>query len=312
MDGLDETREDVLINDIWYTDLTLIGQGEEGNVYCGRDRSNPKAENVAIKFPLDGDKIHEGELQVLQKVQANPHLNIISVKYASESHLITELCQGGDLEHFVQSNEWTGVAVTTVLSYVEQLRLMLTYLQENHILHGDIQSRNICFQDQDHHSMKLIDFGNARSLDRRSRSTTLATKDDIWMGELVYRLVYGEPISREIAPENYFPQSVRSSEQLKLWIQQLLGFASKSATAVASMNTVTKQSIREHISPDIDDATLEYMYANFPTFDSATTYQLNAALDQIYRDPIWIDIPTTHEIFDLIWHQGLNDDRTTE
>eukprot|EP00940_MAST-03C_sp_MAST-3C-sp2_P002432 g2432.t1 len=152
-----------------YTVHDQIGQGMSGKVY--RVTSNENKEELANKvMPLDGgllpDEIEDmrRECRLLRDVS---HPQIIKFVDTAEEkkrlYLVTELLRGKELFEYITTR--TKYLESDARAVTKALLLAIKYLHDRNIVHRDIKPENmILAKPNDVESMKLIDFGLARTL----------------------------------------------------------------------------------------------------------------------------------------------------
>lgn len=154
----------------------LLGQGRSGAVF-------------AVQHKISG---HDFACKILQKTDQNPevmrseiaamkrldHPNIVRIYETIEDEtqvfLLMELCNGGDLlKHIRIEGHLTEQASR---GFAKQLLSALAYCHDRGVVHRDVKPENILLQTGDNgcSTLKLADFGVARSLRRRSTSRAAA------------------------------------------------------------------------------------------------------------------------------------------
>lgn len=119
--------------------------------------------------------------------------------------IVTEYCEGGDLDYHLQQLKDRGLAMPEghVMEWFIQLLLGVTYLHERLVLHRDLKTKNIFLKNG---TLKIGDFGVSRVLVPSDLATTITgtasymspeiftrngynSKSDIWsMGCILYEL----------------------------------------------------------------------------------------------------------------------------
>ncbi|NXX92994.1 NEK11 kinase, partial [Centropus bengalensis] len=153
-----------------YTVQRKLGNGSFGSVYLVSDNKAKQGEGKVLK------EISVGDLKPNETVEANLEAQLLSkldhpaiVKfYASfverESFcIITEYCEGGDLDFKIQEYKESGKIFTQrqILDWFVQLLLGVNYMHERRILHRDLKAKNIFLKNN---LLKIGDFGVSRLL----------------------------------------------------------------------------------------------------------------------------------------------------
>ncbi|XP_064272079.1 serine/threonine-protein kinase Nek11 isoform X5 [Passer domesticus] len=149
-----------------YTLQRKLGNGSFGSVYLVNDRKAKQGEELKVL-----KEISVGNLKPNETVEANLEAQLLSkldhpaiVKfYASFVErdsfcIITEYCEGGDLDFKIQEYKDSGKMFTQsqVIDWFIQLLLGVNYMHERRILHRDLKAKNIFLKDN---LLKIGDFG---------------------------------------------------------------------------------------------------------------------------------------------------------
>ncbi|XP_071416355.1 serine/threonine-protein kinase Nek11 isoform X2 [Pithys albifrons albifrons] len=149
-----------------YTVQRKLGNGSFGSVYLVSDRKAKQGEELKVL-----KEISIGDLKPNETVEANLEAQLLSkldhpaiVKfYASFVErdsfcIITEYCEGGDLDFKIQEYKDSGKMFTQsqVIDWFIQLLLGVNYMHERRILHRDLKAKNIFLKDN---LLKIGDFG---------------------------------------------------------------------------------------------------------------------------------------------------------
>ncbi|NWZ05801.1 NEK11 kinase, partial [Agelaius phoeniceus] len=149
-----------------YTIQRKLGNGSFGSVYLVNDRKAKQGEELKVL-----KEISVGNLKPNETVEANLEAQLLSkldhpaiVKfYASFVErdsfcIITEYCEGGDLDFKIQEYRDSGkmFAQSQVIDWFIQLLLGVNYMHERRILHRDLKAKNIFLKDN---LLKIGDFG---------------------------------------------------------------------------------------------------------------------------------------------------------
>ncbi|NXG46139.1 NEK11 kinase, partial [Psilopogon haemacephalus] len=148
-----------------------LGRGSFGNVYLVSDRKAKQGEELKVL-----KEISVGGLKPNETVEANLEAQLLSkldhpaiVKfYASFVErdsfcIVTEYCEGGDLDCKIQDYKESGKIFTEkqILDWFIQLVLGVNYMHERRILHRDLKAKNIFLKND---LLKIGDFGVSRLL----------------------------------------------------------------------------------------------------------------------------------------------------
>ncbi|XP_071591917.1 serine/threonine-protein kinase Nek11 isoform X4 [Heliangelus exortis] len=154
-----------------YTIQRKLGNGSFGSVYLVSDRKAKRGEELKVL-----KKISVGDLKPNETVEANLEAQLLSkldhpaiVKfYASFVEqdsfcIITEYCEGGDLDFKIQEYKGCGKIFTQrqIIDWFIQLLLGVNYMHERRILHRDLKAKNIFVKNN---LLKIGDFGVSRLL----------------------------------------------------------------------------------------------------------------------------------------------------
>ncbi|XP_015473442.1 serine/threonine-protein kinase Nek11 isoform X2 [Parus major] len=149
-----------------YTIQRKLGNGSFGSVYLVNDRKAKQGKELKVL-----KEISVGNLKPNETVEANLEAQLLSkldhpaiVKfYASFVErdsfcIITEYCEGGDLDFKIQEYKDSGKMFTQsqVIDWFIQLLLGVNYMHERRILHRDLKTKNIFLKDN---LLKIGDFG---------------------------------------------------------------------------------------------------------------------------------------------------------
>ncbi|NXL21490.1 NEK11 kinase, partial [Setophaga kirtlandii] len=149
-----------------YTIQRKLGNGSFGSVYLVNDKKAKQGEELKVL-----KEISVGNLKPNETVEANLEAQLLSkldhpaiVKfYASFVErdsfcIITEYCEGGDLDFKIQEYRDSGKMFTQsqVIDWFIQLLLGVNYMHERRILHRDLKTKNIFLKDN---LLKIGDFG---------------------------------------------------------------------------------------------------------------------------------------------------------
>ncbi|KAI4318970.1 hypothetical protein MLD38_032622 [Melastoma candidum] len=190
-----------------------IGSGSFSVVWHARHRVH--GTEVAIKEIATGKlnkKLQESlisEIHILKKIN---HPNIVRlhdiIEVPGKINLVLEYCKGGDLSMYI--NRHGRVPEEIAKHFMQQLAMGLKVLRDNNLIHRDLKPQNLLLStNEDRSSLKIADFGFARSLQPRGLAETLCgsplymapeimqlqkydAKADLWsVGTILYQLVTG-------------------------------------------------------------------------------------------------------------------------
>ena len=100
------------------------------------------------------------ELAVLKHLKHENIIRLYEVVHTNDTiYMVMELCQGGELYHFIRENRKLQPDVAAVI--LKQLLLALDFIHGNFVVHRDIKPENILIDRSDYH-IKVIDFGLAK------------------------------------------------------------------------------------------------------------------------------------------------------
>ncbi|KAJ2812831.1 Serine/threonine-protein kinase [Coemansia furcata] len=229
------TRATVVIGD--YELGAQIGRGSFATVYRGVNKKTNSL--VAIKSVVRSSLTRrllenlETEINILRAVKHESIVELIDcLKSRNHIHLVMEYCSLGDLagymrkrkDHAALRNEYGGLSMHIVRSFVSQLGSAMLFLRSRDVIHRDIKTQNILLQPPgDDYVLgeseargevpwiKVADFGFARNLPSTALAETLCgsplymapeilhyepydAKADLWsIGAVIYEMMTGKP-----------------------------------------------------------------------------------------------------------------------
>ncbi|KAM3217197.1 hypothetical protein T459_23017 [Capsicum annuum] len=192
-----------------------IGAGSFSTVWHARHRIH--GTEVAIKEIATArlnNKLQESlksEIVILQKIN---HPNIIRlhdmIEEVGKIYIVLEYCKGGDLSMYIQQRQGK-IPEETAKHFMQQLASGLKILRNNNLIHRDLKPQNLLLSsNHDRSTLKIADFGFARSLQPRGLAETLCgsplymapeimqlqkydAKADLWsVGAILFQLVTGK------------------------------------------------------------------------------------------------------------------------
>ena len=149
-----------------YEFLGNIGQGMSGKVYKARHKKENRF--YAIK-KLNFNEINEKERIAIQDevnlLKQLKHPNIVTYKdsfFDNDNclNIVMVFCELGDMYTKIHKQKGEYFPEETILLWVAQLCLALSYVHDKQILHRDIKTQNIFIQNE--HTIRIGDFGIAK------------------------------------------------------------------------------------------------------------------------------------------------------
>ncbi|AYC29198.1 Stk1 family PASTA domain-containing Ser/Thr kinase [Paenisporosarcina cavernae] len=205
-----------------YKIMEMIGGGGMSNVYLAHDMILDR--DVAIKilrydFSNEEDLHRRFQREALSATSLH-HPNIVNIYDVGEDgdlhYLVMEYVKGATLKQFIHEN--APISAYESVEIMLQLTSAIEHAHQNQIIHRDIKPQNILMDD--HHHVKITDFGIAMALSATSFTQTnsvlgtvhylspeqarggMATKkSDVYaLGIVMYELLTGQlPFSGESA-----------------------------------------------------------------------------------------------------------------
>ncbi len=153
-----------------FSELKVIGKGEFGKVYRGRERL-PKRRVFAIKV-MNLDKSAMTELTTFSLIEK--HQNIVEYIRCffaenEELCLVMEYCSGGTLNAFLVSHPQP--EPSRDLRFLREIASGVAFLHRNDIVHRDLKPDNILLSDDG--TLKVADFGLAKLLSESQHGGSL-------------------------------------------------------------------------------------------------------------------------------------------
>ncbi|NXP04027.1 NEK11 kinase, partial [Thinocorus orbignyianus] len=149
-----------------YTIQRKLGNGSFGSVYLVSDRKSKQGEELKVL-----KEISVGDLKPNETVEANLEAQLLSkldhpaiVKFHASFVerdsfcIITEYCEGGDLDFKIQEYKESQKIFTQrqIIDWFIQLLFGVNYMHERRILHRDLKTKNIFLKNN---LLKIGDFG---------------------------------------------------------------------------------------------------------------------------------------------------------
>lgn len=169
-----------------FTLLEEIGRGGMGVVYRARDRRREEADDrnseVAIKVMARSLQDHPDAMITLQRearrAQQLAHPNIATVydfdRVGDVAYLCMELLKGKPLDEVM--NEPGTLSKETAVAIINGMSSGLAYAHERGIVHADLKPGNVFLTNDN--TVKILDFGVARTVARPDQSTGTETRFD--------------------------------------------------------------------------------------------------------------------------------------
>jgi serine/threonine-protein kinase ULK/ATG1 len=191
------------IGDFMYYNNYILGRGSFSVIYKGY--------RISDNIPVAVKKINRVISQSYLKNEINlmktlNHPNIVKlydiINENGKIYMILEYCNGGDLSKYIRKKK-----TCYDDKYFYEILKGIRYLYDNQIMHRDIKPANFLIHD---HSIKISDFGFAKSFEKQELSLTFCgsplymspeilkhspytSKTDLWsLGVILYELVVKE------------------------------------------------------------------------------------------------------------------------
>lgn len=205
------------IRDFYIVDSDqVLGRGCTGTVrLCTRITTGVqyalKTLRVDKMTPESKQKFHQ-EISIMTKLD---HPNILRLheyfETDSKVYLVLDLCRGGELLDYLNSQYRHHFDESVVRTYVKQIVGAVVYLHEHGIIHRDLKLENFLLETKEPGSeIKLIDFGLSTYADKHGLafdpvgtpfyvapevlSGTYNNKCDVWsIGVITYMMLCGRP-----------------------------------------------------------------------------------------------------------------------
>ena len=280
----------------------IIGKGAYGDVYIGKNiKSNEiYAIKKITKKQLESEVIYQyfnNEIFILKHLN---HPNIISFKslidYKTDIYLLTEYCNGGNLEQAMKYHLETfkkPLPENIARYFIYNILIGIIYLNRNNLIHRDIKSDNILLHYENEEDLithnflkakiKIIDFGFARYLEQ-----------DELAGSLVGTPMYMEPSilktflnSKKRVVDGFYDKKVDVWSLGILTYELLIGIVPFIARNIKDLfHSVEK---RDFCIPKEEKRNLELSYAAIKFIDKTLNIDINMRPlpEELIKDP-WI------------------------
>ena len=191
------------VGDFMYYNNYILGRGSFSVIYKGYRISDNTP--VAIK-KIDrviSQSYLKNEITLMKSLN---HPNIVKlydvINDNGKIYMILEYCNGGDLSKYIRKKK-----TCYDNKYFQEILDGMRYLYEHHIMHRDIKPANFLIHE---HSIKITDFGFAKSFEKHELSLTFCgsplymspeilkhspytSKSDLWsLGVILYELILKE------------------------------------------------------------------------------------------------------------------------
>ena len=189
-----------------------IGEGQFGKVY--RASHVKTKENFAVKViskkMFKNNKLLKHQLKRETVIMSGKkHANLMQMHRSFETsrnyYLVLDLCEGGDLSHFMRKNKIKHFEEAEATFILKQIIQGFSELQKRKVIHRDLKLENIFIKGT---TIVLGDFGVAKVV-KEMTSTTVGTplnmapevmarddydsKSDIWsLGIVFFELLFGK------------------------------------------------------------------------------------------------------------------------
>ncbi|KAK3101307.1 hypothetical protein FSP39_002569 [Pinctada imbricata] len=154
--------------EIWELEFEkILGNGSFGIVYLIRDSKDDRryaVKRINFQGQESERKAAKKEADILSRVSHDSILNYIESFEDEEClNIVTEYCDGGDLEVYIKQREGKKLPEVRICHWIHQIASGLKYLHDNKILHRDLKTKNVFLMGD--LSLKLGDLGIAKLLE---------------------------------------------------------------------------------------------------------------------------------------------------
>ena len=237
-----------------YKNIEIIGQGMYGKVYKSLNIKENKY--YAIKS-LNFKDISQRERQNIERevdlLKELKHPNIVLYKDSfidkdNYFNIVITFCEGGDLYKKIFRENNTCFDENTIIKWIVQLLLGLSYIHDKKIVHRDIKTKNIFIQNENF--LRIGDFGIAKLFNQTQtmnkivgtplymapecfkQNNKYSYKSDIWsLGCCIYEMCnlkhafegnFFPAVSVKISEGKRAPLNKRYSDDLKYLVDSML------------------------------------------------------------------------------------------
>ena len=151
-----------------YVPLEELGSGRYGTVYAG-ERKDAKTPRVAIKTIPKSRVSHMDEIRnevaILEKLDHPLCMRLIDTREDKlHYHIVTELCEGGELfDRIIQLGSFSEEVASNLMT---QILKAVQHVHSRKVVHRDIKPENLLFKsDSENSALCLVDFGMSREFD---------------------------------------------------------------------------------------------------------------------------------------------------
>ena len=287
-----------------YELFEIIGKGMYGKVYKALNKKENKYYAIKclnIKDITEKERHNiETEVNLLKELK---HPNIVLYKDSfidqnKELNIVTTFCEGGDMYKKIFKEKNTYFEENTIINWLVQLLLGLSYIHDKKIVHRDIKTKNIFIQNDN--TLRIGDFGIAKIFDQTQtinkivgtplymapecfkQSKKYSFKSDIWsLGCCVYEMCnlkhafegqYFPAVSVKISEGKRAPLNKRYSSDLKSLVDSMLDLNHRHRPTIANIleRPFMKGKVGEYINDFIN---------NYKKYDG-TEEQINILKEQ--------------------------------
>ena len=172
------------------------------------------------------------EVNILKNLDHPGIIKIFQVYLESTAiHIITELCEGGELIEKIISNK--SLSENTVAKYLFDIVSAMKYCHDVGIIHRDLKPENILFEDRSENSrLKIVDFGTSVKFKKNEKLTKITgtpyyiapevicgeynEKCDIWsIGIIMYIMLTGIPPFQGKTNQKIFERIISTEPSFK-------------------------------------------------------------------------------------------------
>jgi serine/threonine protein kinase len=191
------------IGDFMYYTNYILGRGSFSVIYKGTRISDNTPVAVKKIDRIISQSYLKNEVTLMKSLN---HPNIVKlydvINDNGKIYMILEYCNGGDLSKYIRKRK-----TCYDNKYFQEILDGMRYLYDHQIMHRDIKPANFLIHD---HSIKISDFGFAKSFEKQELSLTFCgsplymspeilkhspytSKSDLWsLGVILYELVVKE------------------------------------------------------------------------------------------------------------------------
>ena len=158
-----------------YEFIEIIGKGMYGKVLKALNKKENKyyaIKSLNFKDISEKERINiETEVNFLKELK-HPNIVLYKDSFIDENNnlnIVTSFCEGGDLYKKLFKEKNNFFAEKTIINWLVQLLLGLSYIHDKKIVHRDIKTKNIFIQNEN--ILKIGDFGIAKIFDQAQTQT---------------------------------------------------------------------------------------------------------------------------------------------